>query len=61
MFFIMKIIYKVPECIGHKCSCANAKSILPIPKVEAIQRKESIAINWNITSNNSHIRSYVIR
>ncbi|KYM94722.1 PREDICTED: fibroblast growth factor receptor 1-like [Cyphomyrmex costatus] len=27
-----QVIYRVPECIGHKCSCADAKSILPIPK-----------------------------
>ncbi|EGI68910.1 Fibroblast growth factor receptor [Acromyrmex echinatior] len=27
-----EVIYRVPECIRHKCSCADAKSILPIPK-----------------------------
>ncbi|XP_011645406.1 vascular endothelial growth factor receptor 3 [Pogonomyrmex barbatus] len=56
-----EIIYKVPECIGYKCSCANAKIILPIPKVKAIPAKENIIINWNIMSNNSYIHSYMIR
>ncbi|XP_011705937.1 PREDICTED: uncharacterized protein LOC105461151 [Wasmannia auropunctata] len=55
-----EVIYRVPECIGHKCSCKEAKSILPIPKVEVIRIKESVVINWNITSNSSHIHSYVI-
>ncbi|KAG5319797.1 FES kinase, partial [Acromyrmex heyeri] len=55
-----EVIYKVPECIRHKCSCADAKSILPIPKVEVIRQRESIVINWNNTSNNSHIHSYII-
>ncbi|XP_071570605.1 vascular endothelial growth factor receptor 3 [Temnothorax nylanderi] len=55
-----EVIYKVPECIGPKCSCADAKSILPIPKVEAIRAKKNFVINWNVTSNSSHIRSYVI-
>ncbi|KYN31606.1 Fibroblast growth factor receptor [Trachymyrmex septentrionalis] len=56
-----EVIYRVPECIKHKCSCADAKSILPIPKVEVIRARESIVINWNSTSNNSHIHSYIIR
>ncbi|XP_024887703.1 tyrosine-protein kinase Mer-like isoform X2 [Temnothorax curvispinosus] len=55
-----EVIYKVPECIGHKCSCADAKSILPTPKVEARRAKKNFVINWNVTSNSSHIRSYVI-
>ncbi|XP_011859513.1 PREDICTED: platelet-derived growth factor receptor alpha [Vollenhovia emeryi] len=55
-----EVIYTVPKCIGHKCSCADAKSILPTPKVEAIRTKESIVVNWNITSNSSDICSYVI-
>ncbi|KAG5311487.1 FES kinase, partial [Acromyrmex insinuator] len=55
-----EVIYRVPECIRHKCSCADAKSILPIPKVEVIRQRESIVINWNNTSNNSHIHSYII-
>ncbi|XP_018315418.1 vascular endothelial growth factor receptor 3 isoform X1 [Mycetomoellerius zeteki] len=55
-----EVIYRVPECIRHKCSCADAKSILPIPKVEVIRAREDVVINWNITSNNSHIHSYII-
>ncbi|XP_036148179.1 vascular endothelial growth factor receptor 3 isoform X2 [Monomorium pharaonis] len=55
-----EVIYNVPECIGRKCNCAYATSILPIPEVEVIQRKKSVIINWKITSNSSHIHSYII-
>jgi hypothetical protein len=58
---VMQVLYTVPECVGHKCSCATAKTALPIPKVEAIQTKKAVIINWNIASNNSDINSYVIR
>lgn len=34
---------------------------LPIPKVEVIQMKKNVVINWNITSNSSYIHSYIIR
>ncbi|XP_025993856.2 fibroblast growth factor receptor 3 isoform X2 [Solenopsis invicta] len=55
-----EVVYKVPKCIGRKCNCADATSILPIPKVKAIRAKERVIINWNVTSNNSQIHSYVI-
>jgi len=57
----MQVIYTVPECVGHKCSCAIAKVALPVPKVEAIQTKKALIINWNVASNSSDIHSYVIR
>ncbi|GAB1862189.1 Vascular endothelial growth factor receptor 3-like isoform X1 [Camponotus japonicus] len=55
-----EVIYTVPKCINHKCSCVDAKVTLPIPKIEVIQMKKNIVINWNITSNSSPIHSYVI-
>ncbi|KAL0123417.1 hypothetical protein PUN28_005742 [Cardiocondyla obscurior] len=55
-----EILYTVPECIGNKCNCANAKFTLPVPKVEVIQAKKRIAINWSVMSNSSQIRSYII-
>ncbi|RLU16353.1 hypothetical protein DMN91_012113 [Ooceraea biroi] len=56
----LEVIYTVPECVGRACSCAAATAALPVPKVEAIQTKKNIVINWNVTSNGSDIHSYII-
>ncbi|CAL1681076.1 unnamed protein product [Lasius platythorax] len=55
-----EVIYTIPKCIKRRCSCVDAKVTLPIPKVEVIQMKKNVVINWNITSNSSYIHSYII-
>ncbi|KAI4483139.1 hypothetical protein M0804_008194 [Polistes exclamans] len=54
------VIYKVPECIGHKCICVNKTSVLPTPHVNATINKCYVLIKWNIETNNTYVHSYKI-
>ncbi|KZC14602.1 Insulin-like growth factor 1 receptor [Dufourea novaeangliae] len=59
-----EILYTVPECIGRKCSCVNAKIMLPIPTINITRKeKEMISINWSVSSNSnaSNVHYYIIR
>ncbi|XP_015591963.1 vascular endothelial growth factor receptor 2 [Cephus cinctus] len=55
------VIYTVPECVGHQCSCINSSLWLPIPTV-FVERQEddNILINWNITVRNAKVTFFVI-
>nr|XP_031830019.1 receptor-type tyrosine-protein kinase FLT3-like [Nomia melanderi] len=55
-----EILYTVPECIGNKCSCVNAKSTLPTPAINVTQRENEVVVNWNVSSNISNVHYYVI-
>ncbi|XP_012236822.1 vascular endothelial growth factor receptor 3-like isoform X2 [Bombus impatiens] len=55
-----EILYTVPECIDHLCSCVNAKKTLPIPKVNISQKENEIVVTWSTTSNTSNIQYYTI-
>ncbi|XP_015437462.1 PREDICTED: mast/stem cell growth factor receptor Kit-like [Dufourea novaeangliae] len=58
-----EILYTVPECIGRKCSCVNAKIMLPIPTINITRKeKEMISINWSVSSNSnaSNVHYYII-
>ncbi|XP_076652548.1 uncharacterized protein LOC143358912 isoform X2 [Halictus rubicundus] len=55
-----EVLYTVPECIGRKCSCVNAKSTLPIPKLNVIRRESEVIMDWSTTSNTSKVHYYVI-
>lgn len=54
--------YRVPECVGAKCSCAHVKEALLKPEIilEMLQ-KDQILITWKPTTRNGNIKSYVIR
>ncbi|XP_053982441.1 mast/stem cell growth factor receptor Kit-like isoform X2 [Hylaeus volcanicus] len=56
----LEILYTVPECMGHKCSCINAKSTLPIPRVNITLREDDVIVNWSTTSDTSNVHSYTI-
>ncbi|XP_048269096.1 vascular endothelial growth factor receptor 3 isoform X4 [Bombus terrestris] len=55
-----EVLYTVPECIDHLCSCVNAKKTLPIPKVNISQEESEIVITWSTNSNTSNIQYYTI-
>ncbi|XP_060829853.1 vascular endothelial growth factor receptor 3-like isoform X1 [Bombus pascuorum] len=55
-----EVLYTVPECIDHLCSCVNAKTTLPIPKVNISQKENEIVVTWSTTSNISNIQYYII-
>lgn len=59
--YVVQIVYTVPDCIGEKCTCANAKSTLPIPNVNVIYRDEQLVVSWNSTFNALDVRFYSIR
>ncbi|XP_078041812.1 uncharacterized protein LOC144472516 [Augochlora pura] len=55
-----EVLYTVPECIDRKCSCMNARSRLPIPKLNVTQRENEVTIDWSISSYTSNVHYYVI-
>ncbi|KOC67767.1 Vascular endothelial growth factor receptor 3 [Habropoda laboriosa] len=57
---VPEVFYTVPECISQVCSCMNAKSMLPTPKVNITQIENRIIINWGITSDISNVQFYTI-
>ncbi|KAI4496150.1 hypothetical protein M0802_008017 [Mischocyttarus mexicanus] len=54
------IIYKVPECIDHKCTCVNKTSVLPTPRVNVTINKCYVLIKWNVETNDTYVDSYKI-
>ncbi|KAK2585418.1 hypothetical protein KPH14_010086 [Odynerus spinipes] len=54
------IIYRVPECIGDKCSCINIKSLLPTPHVDVTLNKCNVLIKWDIKTNDTYVHSYTV-
>ncbi|KAL2728049.1 vascular endothelial growth factor receptor 1-like [Vespula maculifrons] len=55
-----EIIYKVPECVSHKCDCTNRKSVLPIPRVNVTVNTCQVIITWSIETNDTHVHSYKV-
>ncbi|XP_012254349.2 vascular endothelial growth factor receptor 2-like [Athalia rosae] len=53
--------YRVPDCVGKKCSCAGVEKSLPELKVdvEELQNNE-IFIKWTPTADNNNIISYTV-
>lgn len=55
------IEYRVPECVGVKCSCANIGEVLPKPEVKVDRlRDDRICIKWKTTSNEHNVKSYIV-
>ncbi|XP_076300533.1 uncharacterized protein LOC143218874 [Lasioglossum baleicum] len=55
-----EVLYTVPECIGRKCTCVNAKSTLPIPKLNVTTRENEMIMDWSSSSDTSKVHYYVI-
>lgn len=54
--------YKVPDCVGAKCSCSDTDESLPKPVVEVeILEDDKIFISWEPAPNNYSVESYAIR
>ncbi|XP_076683959.1 uncharacterized protein LOC143376992 [Andrena cerasifolii] len=58
--YVVQIVYTVPDCIGEKCTCVNAKSMLPIPNVNVIYRDDQLVVSWSSTFNTFNVRFYSI-
>ncbi|XP_033337466.2 vascular endothelial growth factor receptor 3 isoform X1 [Megalopta genalis] len=55
-----EVLYTVPECIDRKCSCMNATSTLPVPKLNVTQRENEVTLDWSTASDTSKVHYYVI-
>ncbi|XP_046586208.1 putative molluscan insulin-related peptide(s) receptor [Neodiprion lecontei] len=56
------LFYKVPKCIGVKCSCADAEEDMASPEVE-VQRlsDDRVIVKWKQLTGNDKVKSYIIR
>ncbi|OAD57872.1 Insulin-like receptor [Eufriesea mexicana] len=55
-----EVLYTVPKCLDHTCSCINAETTLPTPKVNVSQSHNQMVVNWTSTFNTFNVQSYII-
>ncbi|XP_011306859.1 insulin-like growth factor 1 receptor [Fopius arisanus] len=56
-----KINITVPSCVGSSCNCQDAHEHLPVPEVHwQVLESGDIEINWEIPTNHSLVRSYIL-